>query len=582
MDCRVVVYDAASNRWADFRRPVEILCTTRLEDVLPMLGYIDAQVAGGNIHAAGFLAYEASPAFDAALSAFPAGNFPLLWFGLFRDLEFIRSPETTVPDDPPLSWSPTISKAGYQAAIHRIREHIREGETYQTNYSFRLTTAAPVDAWGYFARMIRDQGAGFGAFVDTGRWVICSASPELFFLLDGNRLVSKPMKGTTPRACLPDDDRRQAQVLRESPKNRAENLMIVDMVRNDMGRIAKSGTVEPVGLFEVERYPTLWQMTSTVACRTDSPFPEIVGSLFPAASITGAPKVRTMEIIHDLESTPRRIYTGTIGFLSPGRRAQFNVAIRTLLIDAELQTGEYGIGSGIVWDSEGQSEFAECLLKAAIVTRQRPDFSLLETMLWTPRGGYFLLDRHLERVMESAAYFGRACDRERVVSHLESIARRFPPHSQRIRLLLPGSAEPHTENTTLTEEAPHRIGLAGEPIDSNDVFLYHKTTHRAVYDRALNETPGYDDVLLWNERGEITESTRANVVVEMDGELFTPPVRSGLLPGVYRAHLLAQGTIRESVVRKKDLARCSRIFLINSVRRMWEVRLEDVVPKGAD
>ena len=560
---------------------METVHAETLETVLPLFRYVEEQVSREHLHAAGFVAYEAAPAFDPALMVRPATEFPLLWFRLFEECSPIAFP-TPLSQSPRIGWSPSLSEGEYSSAVHRIREHIREGDTYQTNFSFRLNAPAPADPWEYFVGMVKAQGAGYGAFLDAGRWVICSASPELFIRLDGDLLTSKPMKGTAPRGLLPDDDLRQAEWLTGSEKNRAENLMIVDMVRNDMGRIAEVGSVVPGGLFEAEQYPTLWQMTSTIRCRTTSSLADIFTALFPAASITGAPKVRTTEIIRVLETTARRIYTGAIGFISPGRVAQFNVAIRTVLVDTARRAAEYGTGSGIVWDSESHSEFEECLLKAEILSHSQPGFDLLETMRWTPDDGYLFLDRHMTRLGKSCVYFDRPFEADRILNLLDNFSGGLPPHPHKVRLRLPEYGDPAIDATALGEQPEYRIRLAEEPIDRTVMFLYHKTTNRTVYESALDQAAGYDDVLLWNEEGEVTESCIANIVVEKDGALITPPVRCGLLPGVYRSHLLEEGSVRESVVRKEDLPRCSRIFLVNSVRLMWEVRLQGTEMKSAE
>jgi para-aminobenzoate synthetase/4-amino-4-deoxychorismate lyase len=404
---------------------------------------------------------------------------------------------------------------------------------------------------------------------------VCSASPELFFTLEGGVLTSCPMKGTTSRGLTQANDLEHATQLAHSEKNRAENLMIVDMVRNDMGRIADIASVEVKSLFNVEKYPTLWQMTSTVHCKTQASITDIFRALFPPASITGAPKVRTMQIIAELENVPRRIYTGTVGFLSPGRRAQFNVAIRTVLVDRLNNKAEYGVGGGIVWDSENADELQECYTKAKILVQQTPDFSLLETILWTPQDGYSLLNYHLTRLADSAAYFSRTVDICLIREKLDVLARELPPQPHKIRLIVPRENEPILEaHMLLPPTQPYRIRVAKRPINSRDPFLYHKTTHRRVYDQALADHPGYDDVLLWNEKKEVTESCIANVVVEMDGRLLTPPVHSGLLPGTYRSLLLSEDKIIEESIKVQDLCRLSRIFLVNSLRGMWEISLE--------
>ncbi len=351
--------------------------------------------------------------------------------------------------------------------------------------------------------------------------------------------------------------------------------MIVDMVRNDMSRIAQIGSIGVTRLFQVEKYPTVWQMTSTVRCQSTVSVLEIFRALFPAASITGAPKVRTTRIIAELENTPRNIYTGSIGFMAPGRQAQFNVAIRTVLIDKKNKTAEYGVGGGIVWESDSAGEFQECYTKAQILFQEQPEFDLLETILWTPDKGYFLLDYHLQRLRDSAEYFSFEIDIEHIHSRLRQVAKNLPSHQQRVRLCVSSAGHTRIEATPLKPlPVPYRIRLARQAINRENPFLYHKTTHRQVYEAALNQIPGYPDVLLWNEQGEITESCIANIVVAKNGIFITPPVESGLLPGTYRQWLLEQGKIVEERITLSDLQKCDKIYLINAVRGMWEIVLD--------
>jgi para-aminobenzoate synthetase/4-amino-4-deoxychorismate lyase len=399
------------------------------------------------------------------------------------------------------------------------------------------------------------------------------------------------MKGTLPRGLTFSKDRKNAETLQNSPKDRAENIMIVDMLRNDIGRVADAGSVETLSRFDVEKYPTVWQMTSAVqgtlsqrrkgATNTElvdgelsafAPLREIKNifkALFPCASITGAPKAKTMEIIQGLEASPRGIYTGSIGFIAPNGDAQFNVAIRT----AVIQDGkaEYGIGGGIVWDSDAKSEYEEAISKAAILTKRMPDFQCLETMLWED-GEILLLERHLKRLAESAEYFDFKCDFEKIREHLRNLRLKAPT---RIRLLLSkdGRFETQTFEIKRDEGVASTLAVAKEPIDSTDVFLYHKTTNREVYETAKANFPDADDVLLYNERDEVTESCIANIVVELDGRKVTPPVSCGLLAGTFRDELLENGEIEERVITLDDLKCADSICLINSVRKWREVTL---------
>jgi para-aminobenzoate synthetase/4-amino-4-deoxychorismate lyase len=328
-------------------------------------------------------------------------------------------------------------------------------------------------------------------------------------------------------------------------------------------------------------------MTSTVTATSRASITEIMSALFPCASITGAPKPRTTRIIAELETSPRRIYTGCIGFIAPQQQAQFNVAIRTVLVDRKTGMAEYGVGGGIVWDSTPEGEYEECQIKARLLTDVRPEFSLLESLLWSSEEGYYLLDYHLRRLSASADYFDYHYDPARVLAELDKLAAGLPPNAHKVRLLLARAGTITCEATALEDipkPATARVKLApacaspapnavrctagtGAPVNSRDVFLYHKTTARQAYQAAESACLDCDEVLLWNERGEVTETTTANIVMELDGERLTPPVSSGLLAGTYRAWMLDQGLARERVVHKDDLGRCTQIYIVNSIRK---------------
>ena len=573
----VLLQTGGGDRWTAFAEPIEILIAHRVDDV-PAVVEAAEQAAMDGLVACGFLSYEAAPAFDSALLTRSHGDLPLAWFALFeadrrQDVRSLLSdaPSTVAAATP--IWKPSIDYSEYARAIARIHDWIAAGDTYQVNYTLRLRAPFGGDAAAYFADLAGRHRHGHAAWIDTGRHAICSLSPELFFRLDGDHLSARPMKGTAPRGRTTAEDDEISQRLRHSSKDRAENVMIVDMVRNDLGRVARPGSVRVSSLWEVERYPTLFQMTSTCEAETGAPLTDILAALFPSASITGAPKIRTMQLITELEDSPRGIYTGAIGRIGPGRRASFNVAIRTVHIDRESGSAEYGTGGGIVWDSVAEREYDECLTKALVVTSAEPEFALLETLHWDPDGGFDLLDRHLERLLDSADYFGRPVDAEAVRRRLRTAVEGLTA-PQRVRLLIDedGSIEVETGLLERLTE-PRSLVLAPLPVDATDPFLHHKTTHRGVYERAVSSAPPADDVLLWNTRGEITESTIANVVVELDGELLTPPLSSGLLAGTLRAELIAQGRIREGVILRQDLPRARALYLINSVRGRLEANL---------
>jgi para-aminobenzoate synthetase / 4-amino-4-deoxychorismate lyase len=575
----VVLQTQSPAGWLRFTNPIEIVSTFTLEEVLPALRRVEELVTTRSVYAAGFIAYEAAPAFDPILRVRAATPLPLLWFGLYAQVEPLTDPPQH-DRSPDLigSWTPTVTWPEYERAISTVRDRIADGRTYQVNYTYRLRAPFNGDPWSFFVTLARKQPVGYAAYLDIGSHVICSASPELFFRLNGRTVLSKPMKGTAPRGKTLAADRAQMEWLQQSEKNRAENVMIVDMIRNDLGRIAEIGSVQVPQLFEIERYPTVLHMTSTVIARTDASFTQIMAALFPCASITGAPKVSTMRFIADLETTPRGVYTGTIGYLAPNRIAQFNVAIRTAAIDRAAGQAEYGVGGGIVWDSDAADEYRECEIKARVLTGSPIEFELLEALLWSPTDGYFLLDRHVARLTDSAAYFDFPFDQAALIDRLEEVRRSFPAVDHKVRVALNRSGEFSITATALSDipRSPvQRVALARNPIDSNDVFLYHKTSRRAVYDRARTEQPGCDDAILWNERGEITESCSANIVIDLNGERVTPPIESGLLGGTFRSELLAQGQIAERVITIEMLRAARRMWLINSVRKWMDVVLID-------
>jgi para-aminobenzoate synthetase / 4-amino-4-deoxychorismate lyase len=583
----VILHSPAEQRWLRFAHPIEIVTTRSVADVLPSLRHLEEQVRTRRLYAAGYVAYEAAPAFDAALPVRSAPAVPLLWFGLYEHAEPIDLPATDRPADPIGPWQPTVTWNEYERAIDAIKDHIAAGRTYQVNYTYRLRAPFTSDSWTFFLQLARKQ-SNYAAYLDLDRWVICSASPELFFQREGDRVMSKPMKGTAPRGRTLGEDRTQMEWLHHSEKNRAENVMIVDMIRNDLGRLAQIGSVNVPRLFEVECYPTVLQMTSTVTAQITASFTELLTALFPCASITGAPKVSTMKIIADLETTPRGVYTGAIGYLTPDRSAQFNVAIRTVTIDRETGQAEYGVGGGIVWDSDAEDEYRECEIKTRVLTTPPIEFDLLEALLWTPvtggtpADGYFLLDRHTVRLQDSADYFGFRFDRAEWRDRLEEVRRTWPPFDHKVRVALDRGGNLSISATQLSEIARppvQRVALAQQPIDSGDVFLYHKTSRRAIYDRARAAQPDCDDVILWNERGEVTESCTANVVIDLNGELITPPIDCGLLGGTFRAELLAQGQIVERVITIEMLRAARRMWLINSVRKWMDVQ---ILPRVTD
>jgi para-aminobenzoate synthetase/4-amino-4-deoxychorismate lyase len=560
-----------------FRGLRSILRAERVDEVTGVLDAVERAVAEG-LHAAGFVAYEAAPAFDPALAThLPDPRIPLAWFAIYEARDDVHPTYDSAEGDAELgAWSIDVPEAAYLDRVEHIRALIAAGDTYQTNFTARLRAPFRGDPVALYERLCLGQRSAFCAYLELGEGrTVVSASPELFFRAEGRELELRPMKGTRPRGRWAEEDRALAAELARSPKDRAENLMIVDLLRNDAGRVAEFGSVRVDRLYETERYETVHQMTSTIRARLrpDAGLADVFRALFPCGSVTGAPKVRTMEIIRELEPSPRGVYCGAIGFVSPGE-AVFSVGIRTLLLDAAAGTAELGVGSGITYDSDAAAEYRESWSKAAFVRRAPAGFRLLETMLWEPDAGWFLLDGHLERLAASAEYFGYAFDADDAVRQLSALIPAFVHTPMRVRLRVDRGGRMEIEAATrLPSTEPVRVAIAAEPVDSADALLYHKTTWRAPYERRAASRPDADDVLLVNERGELTESAIANLVVRLDGVLWTPPLECGLLPGILRAHLLETGEIRERVIRPEDLARAEEVWLINSVRKWRAARI---------
>jgi para-aminobenzoate synthetase/4-amino-4-deoxychorismate lyase len=523
----------------------------------------------------GFVAYEAAPAFDPALvvpHADPA--CPLAWFAVFD------SPD---PAAPPAEsgrfrctpWRLATGRPAFDQAIESIRAGITAGDYYQVNYTSRCRAGFTGDPAVLFEALRQAQPNGYGCFIDGGEWQLLSVSPELFFdwRSDGT-LSTRPMKGTAPRHADAAADARAAAEMQASAKERAENLMIVDLLRNDLARIAVLGTVRVPRLFQAEALPTAWQMTSTVECATrpGTGLPEVFAALFPCGSVTGAPKIAAMASIARLEEAPRGIYCGAIGLIRPGGHATFSVGIRSVWLRQPQGSAECGIGSGITLDSTADGEYAEWLVKRRFLMRATAGFELIET-LRLEAGRYWLLEGHWQRLWASAMHFGFPLALERFDAALAQVAENHPTGSWRIRLLVDRRGHVRTEAHALeVTSSPVTVSLAHAPMDSGDEFLRHKTTERTAYDR--HAPPGGSfDTLLWNEYGHVTEFIRGNVVVELEGRRLTPPVADGLLPGVLRADLLARGEIVEQSVARADLKRATGLWFINSVRGWLPARL---------
>jgi len=549
-----------------FGKPIRVIEARSLAEVRPALRDVQAAADAG-CYAAGYVAYEAAPAFDPALQvAESPSSLPLLWFGVFS--EPWEQEEQTSGEYRLSEWEADSDIGRYGEAIDDIRAAIADGEVYQVNHTFRLGARFRGDSLAFYQCLRGAQPPPFAAYLDLGRHQVLSASPELFFHRQGNQITMRPMKGTRRRGRWREEDDRVAAELDASEKDRAENVMIVDLLRNDLGRLAQPGSVRVPRIFEIERYPTVWQMTSTVeAClRPDTALDAIFGALFPCGSVTGAPKISATRFIARHETTPRQVYCGAIGYLTPCNEAVFSVAIRTALLDSETGWIEYGVGGGIVWDSDAGAEYDEAWSKAAILA-EPIDFELLETLRWE-NGAYVLLDRHLDRLMASADFLGFAANRDAVQEALLAHGQGKPEGAWRVRLCLSRDGIPKIESSALVPlpPGPQPVALAKTPVRRTDKFLCHKTTRRAVYEAQRAAHPGCFDVLLWNEEGELTEFTIGNLVFEQDGRLWTPPRECGLLDGTQRAELLARGRLQERVLRREDLESASRVWLINSVR----------------
>lgn len=560
-----------------FSNPVTILETNELASVAGILEKVEKAVADG-FYAAGYVSYEAAPAFRPEMRVQSMGEMPLLWFGIFKE-----------PQNKPLvsneqesyhvsDWKMASRIEKYKDGIQQIKTAIEEGHTYQVNYTERLTAKFTGDDLAFYHQLARNQQADYGAYLNLGRFRLLSASPELFFKVHEGKLTAKPMKGTAPRGRTTQEDQEHVKALLSSEKERAENLMIVDLLRNDMSRLAKKGSVKADPLFTVETYPTVHQLTSTVTAdlKDGTTIWDWFQALFPCGSITGAPKISTMKYIASLERTPREVYCGAIGFITPNKDAVFNVPIRTVIIDQEKGMARYGVGGGITWDSTSDGEYRELQTKAQVLTAKRPVFKLIES-LKLEDGKYPLLPYHLARLQDSSDYFHFPGNTEGVKVELVKMAQQYQQGTYKVRLLLDrkGQLELQAQQTSPVDE-PVKCILATLPVDSKNPFLFHKTTHREVYEQANAELSKEQfSVLLWNEKQQITEFTIGNVIVEKDGRFFTPPIGCGLLAGTLRQQLLDQQKIEEKIILKDELHEYDAIWFINGVRGWLAVELSE-------
>ena len=577
-----------------FVDPVGILAAHSAAEVPALLSALEAAQARG-LYAAGYLTYEAgkglAPAWRGVVDG-EAGHAPLGWFGLFEHVERIDA--DAVPGllpDPASAWVgkviPRIARADYLAAVEAVLGYIRAGDIYQANFTFRADVPVLGNPLAVHARLRQTARAGYGGVIWTGEQAIVSHSPELFFALRGRQVMARPMKGTAARLADAGADAAAARELAEDPKQRAENLMIVDLIRNDLSRVAVPGSVAVPDLFRVESFPTIHQLVSDVSAR----LPDGIGAVdvlraaFPCGSITGAPKVRAMEIIDELEEGARGLYTGSIGFIEPGGDAAFNVAIRTLVLpQSGLQDGPpyatLGLGSGIVADSQPAEEWRECLAKGEFVGAAGARFDLIETMFFDPVEGVQRLEGHLTRMKASAEALGFVFDRHGARNSLQSATFRLRSAARvRMRLAPSGALAVEVSPLPRLAELPVPVAVRLAPMAADDFRLTHKTSLRAAYDSARHES-GAAEVVFVDEPGFVTEGSWSNIFVERAGQLLTPPLALGLLPGVLRAELIDKGRAVESHLRLVDLD--GGFFIGNSLRGLIPARLMDAAASSID
>lgn len=575
-----------------FENPIRIIRADAPQDVELALKALNEGVQSG-LHAAGFFSYELGYVLEPKLAALiPAKlTMPLLWFGLYA-----RPREMTGADVQAWLTAEAIGNAflgalahtwdstTYLARFEEVQKNIRDGDIYQLNLTFKAKFNLKGSPLALYRDLRLKQRVAYGGLVDTGDATILSASPELFIDLDDRTIATRPMKGTAPRAGTQHGDEDVKRALSADVKSRAENLMIVDLMRNDLGRIAELGSVNVTDLFTVETFKTLHQMTSGVQAQLKRGvgIVDLLRAIFPPGSITGAPKIRAMELIRELETDPRGVYCGAIGRISPDGKALFNVAIRTAVIDRQGR-GEMGIGSGVVADSQGGKEYAECLLKMKFLTDPVRRFELIETMLYEPGQGVWLFDRHLQRLSSSASYFGFAYNEASAKRAINDAVADKSGERLRVRLVLDEDGAISVAATPQPKADPDavmRYVVSDTRLNSADLFLYHKTTRRELYDREWKhfaETLGADEVIYLNERGELAEGSRTTIFIERNAVFETPELKTGLLPGTFREQLIAEGRAVERSLTMADLNQADAIYLGNSVRGL--VRAEPLIPR---
>jgi para-aminobenzoate synthetase/4-amino-4-deoxychorismate lyase len=568
-----------------FGEPIEVLAAHTLGQVKTVLQAVEERSMRGQ-WCAGYVRYEAAPAFDGALDVHPATG-PLAWFGV-HDAPLLSSEETThtllTDGARRVTWAPGMARATFDTALDRLHQAIADGEIYQANFTARNEGHLHVPPRELFTAMRQAQPGGFAAYIDTGDEQVLSVSPELFFDWHLGHVTTRPMKGTAPRGRTPNEDSARAEALHNSPKERAENVMIVDLIRNDLSRIAKPFSVKVDGLCRVQALSTVWQMVTDVHANTrpGTSLVDVFTALFPCGSVTGAPKVQAMRLIRELEDTDRAVYCGAVGVVRPGGSATFNVPIRTVLAHGEhVRTGT---GSAITSDAAASGEWQEWRHKQTYLSRASQPFELLETLALHD-GVLQHATAHMARMAASAAHFGFVWQPEVVRQTLAALSLHHSKGDWRVRLLLDSAGGPKAEAYALAPtHSPVHLQLASRPlIQADGEFVRHKTTRRAHYDQFSPADVAVFDTVLWNTQGEVTECTRGNIALLLDGLWVTPAADCGLLPGVGRAHWLAQSRVVEAVVRLEDLHRVQALAFVNSLRgwidAVWHAPLPLALPQ---
>ena len=561
-----------------YEEPTEQIAADLIEEVRPALDKLRAAIADGR-HAAGFMAYDAAYSLEPKTwSLARHGDGPLLWFGLFDGYRALEPAEFgTLLGDPDGAWTappePRITREDYLAAASRVREHLFAGDFYQANLTFGCDVRLIGPPLAAYAKLRRRAQAGWAGIVRHPSGWLLSLSPEQFFTIRGRTIEARPMKGTAPRRLDPELDAAEVSKLASDPKQRAENMMIVDLLRNDLARVAEPGTVEVPELFAVETYPTVHQMVSriTATLRENVDPVRVLETLFPCGSITGAPKLAAIEALRALEPEPRGAYTGTMGWIDPGGDASFNVLIRTLELAEGAKTARLGLGSGLVVDSRLGDEWAECLLKGEFVAPESIDFDLIETMRFDPQAGVIDLDRHLDRLRAAADDLQFQFDRHAARNELQAATfRRKEPAMVRLLLSPKGSMAIELKPFPERPAGPVEVAVRPLPVDPADFRLRYKTTAKDVLKQVRREAGTFEAVFT-DPQGRLTEGSYTNIFVERDGHLLTPPLERGLLPGLLRQGLIDEGKAVERDLTPDDL---KDGFLIgNMVRGLMKARL---------